>query len=425
MWQNFIDHTKVETLTIGEIYAFLKHEAVQVAYFDCFATIDDADHKGWWYCDEISVYEATFVLLGPEPNRELMGANHEMPAPQCLVDTFGQTHKFRKSNLTQLMKQHMLLECNSILPWMEPAAQGLQLSQVHPSRRVTCRRQIDKTKSDKSSEKGDSEFKTNLECIKKAFPTKSDSWRIVTQGEVKRQPSPTRTIKLFSIASSGPVQTAPQDNKPVNKLKQSLGKRPEKTSPFIERRHGCKVLFSVEEEVETVSKHGVSTETIFIKERYNNNRITKTLMNPSEILKLFTQTHTSEVNRIGQAHKLSTLGLETTIRFTGDGEYLGDTPKVEMGGEETGTSNGGDGCSPEQAVETQQIFSETQRRLPNRYTFKMNKVVADRGALKLHRHRDFSPESLVNDGIPTTQAFKMPETMDEGRDCDGRRSGIR
>ena len=133
-------------------------------------------------------------------------------------------------------------------------------------------------------------------------------------------------------------------------------------------------------------------------------------MNPSEILKLFTQTHTSEVNRIvtftvlipqdwkGQAHKLSTLGLETTIRFTGDGEYLGDTPKVEMGGEETGTSNGGDGCSPEQAVETQQIFSETQRRLPNRYTFEMNKVVADRGALKLNRHRKSyaEPVYLVN-----------------------------
>ncbi|KAH0865326.1 hypothetical protein HID58_082537, partial [Brassica napus] len=279
--------------------------------------------------------------------------------------------------------------------------------------------------NNKSSEEGDSEFKAKLECVKKAFPTKSDSWRIVTQDDVERQPSPTRTIKLFSIASSGPVQTAPQDNKPVSKLKQSLGNRPEKTSPFIERRHGCKVLFSVEEEIETVSRHSVSTETIFIKERYNNNRITKTLMNPSEILKLFTQTHTSEVNRIGQDHKLSTLGLETTIRFTGDGEYLGDTPKVEMGGEEMGTSNGGDGCSPEQAVETQEIFSETQRRLPNRYTFEMNKVVADRGALKLNRHRDSSPESLVNGGIPTTQDFKMPETMDEGRDCDGRRSGIR
>ncbi|KAH0869827.1 hypothetical protein HID58_076849, partial [Brassica napus] len=235
---------------------------------------------------------------------------------------------------------------------------------------------IDKTKSDKSSEEGDSEFKTNLECVKKAFPTKSDSWRIVTQDNVERQPSPTRTIKLFSIASSGPVQTASQDNKPVSKLKQNLGNRPEKTSHFIERRHGCKVLFSVEEEVET-------------------------------------------------AHKLSTLGLETTIRFTGDGEYLRDTPKVEMGGEETGTSNGGDGCSPEQAVETQQIFLETQRRLPNRYTFEMNKVVADQRALKLNRHRDSSLESLVNAGIPTTQDFKMPETMDEGRDCDGRRSGIR
>uniref|UniRef100_M4EEU0 non-specific serine/threonine protein kinase n=1 Tax=Brassica campestris TaxID=3711 RepID=M4EEU0_BRACM len=101
---------------------------------------------------------------------------------------------------------------------------------------------------DKSSEEGDSEFKTKLEFVKKAFPTKSDSWRRDTQGDVERQPSPTRTIKLFSIASSGPVQTAPQDNKTVSKL---LGNKTEKTSPFIERRHGCKVLFSVEEEVET------------------------------------------------------------------------------------------------------------------------------------------------------------------------------
>ncbi|KAH0852734.1 LOW QUALITY PROTEIN: hypothetical protein HID58_090801 [Brassica napus] len=92
------------------------------------------------------------------------------------------------------------------------------------------------------------EFKTKLEFVKKAFPTKSDSWRRVTQGDVERQSSPTRTIKLFSIASSGSVQTAPQDNKTVSKL---LGNKTEKTSPFIERRHGCKVLFSVEEEVET------------------------------------------------------------------------------------------------------------------------------------------------------------------------------
>ncbi|CAN7000408.1 unnamed protein product [Brassica rapa subsp. trilocularis] len=167
--------TRVETMTIGQIFAYIKQEYAKVnttlrylcqkqnifmsslastllqeASFNCIATIGDVKHDSPWYyiaCSgchtkatrgpsslmcakcgntnvsgeakyraEISVYDsndqAVFVLLGDagseltakqaaelvanyfEANQEL-SAGHQMPAPQALIDTIGQTHKFR------------------------------------------------------------------------------------------------------------------------------------------------------------------------------------------------------------------------------------------------------------------------------------------------------------------------------------------
>ncbi|KAL0801954.1 hypothetical protein Bca101_057130 [Brassica carinata] len=60
--------TKTETLTIGEIFSYMKHEAAKDAFFVFTATIDDVVQDSPWYLAKISVYdkndEAVFVLLG-------------------------------------------------------------------------------------------------------------------------------------------------------------------------------------------------------------------------------------------------------------------------------------------------------------------------------------------------------------------------
>ncbi|KAG2279790.1 hypothetical protein Bca52824_051010 [Brassica carinata] len=139
---------KPETVTLGELFSYIKQETAKVAWFECTTTIDDVLHGSPWYylscggcntkatkgptslvCNEqkcansrsweyltkISVYDkseqAVFVLLG-DAGRELtgkhaselvaryfefnedVGADHTVPVPQTLMDTIGQTRKF-------------------------------------------------------------------------------------------------------------------------------------------------------------------------------------------------------------------------------------------------------------------------------------------------------------------------------------------
>ncbi|CAN6810983.1 unnamed protein product [Brassica oleracea] len=143
--------TKRETLSIAEIFSYMTQESAKAAFFECTATIDDVVHGSPWYyiacsgchskatngpsslictntkCQKvnttgvpeyrakISVYEnneqAFFVLL-EDAGRELTGrhaselvssyfeanksegADHEVPVPEALISTIGQTHKF-------------------------------------------------------------------------------------------------------------------------------------------------------------------------------------------------------------------------------------------------------------------------------------------------------------------------------------------
>ncbi|KAF2607654.1 hypothetical protein F2Q68_00043835 [Brassica cretica] len=147
---NPVEVVKAETLTIGEIAAFLKRQPAQVAYFDCIATIDDVKLGTEWYyiacmdCQtklnrepttllcpkcgnenatalanyrvELSVYDndeqCTFIILR-DAGKDLTGkkttelidayvqenggdaAELEVPLPQCFIDTIAQTKKFR------------------------------------------------------------------------------------------------------------------------------------------------------------------------------------------------------------------------------------------------------------------------------------------------------------------------------------------
>ncbi|KAL0649748.1 hypothetical protein Bca4012_092439 [Brassica carinata] len=119
--------TKRETLSIAEIFSYMTQESAK-----CTATIDDVVHGSPWYyiacsgchskatngpsslictntkCQKvnttgvpeyrakISVYDnseqAFFVLLGDAGRDE--GADHEVPVPEALISTIGQTHKF-------------------------------------------------------------------------------------------------------------------------------------------------------------------------------------------------------------------------------------------------------------------------------------------------------------------------------------------
>ncbi|CAN7053544.1 unnamed protein product [Brassica rapa subsp. trilocularis] len=143
--------TKRETMTIEEIFSYIKQETAKDAFFECTATIDDVVHGSSWYyiscsgchskvskgptslictnnkCEKvnvsgvaqylskISVYDnsdqAVFMLLGDagreltgKPASELVrsyfeangneGVNHEAPVPEALISTIGQKHIF-------------------------------------------------------------------------------------------------------------------------------------------------------------------------------------------------------------------------------------------------------------------------------------------------------------------------------------------
>ncbi|KAL0823666.1 hypothetical protein Bca101_047343 [Brassica carinata] len=171
---------KPETVTLGELFSYIKQETAKVAWFECTTTIDDVLHGSPWYylscggCNtkatkgptslvctnkkcansevvgvpqyltKISVYDkseqAVFVLLG-DAGRELtgkhaselvaryfefnedVGADHTVPVPQTLMDTIGQTRKFVvKVSQHNLTGKTQTITVTKVLP--EPAPQN-------------------------------------------------------------------------------------------------------------------------------------------------------------------------------------------------------------------------------------------------------------------------------------------------------------
>ncbi|KAF3583607.1 hypothetical protein F2Q69_00026664 [Brassica cretica] len=141
--------TKTETVTIGELFSYMKQEDAKVAWFECIATIADVAHGSSWYyigcggchtkatkgsttlmckkCGKTEIVgvaqylakifvhdnddQTYFVLLG-DAGHELSGRkaselvasyfeanenvedDHLVPVPQALIDTIGHTRKF-------------------------------------------------------------------------------------------------------------------------------------------------------------------------------------------------------------------------------------------------------------------------------------------------------------------------------------------
>uniref|UniRef100_A0A0D3CTQ6 Replication factor A C-terminal domain-containing protein n=1 Tax=Brassica oleracea var. oleracea TaxID=109376 RepID=A0A0D3CTQ6_BRAOL len=157
--------TKTETVTIGELFSYMKQAAAKVAWFEFIATIDDVVHGlGWYYIGcggchtkatkgpttpmckkcgksdivgvaqylaKISVYDdsdqAFFVLLGDAGHEltgkkaseliesyfeanESVGDDHLVPVTQALIDTIGQTRKFimKKGGAEEALKNLMV-----------------------------------------------------------------------------------------------------------------------------------------------------------------------------------------------------------------------------------------------------------------------------------------------------------------------------
>nr|VDD13452.1 unnamed protein product [Brassica oleracea] len=164
--------TKRETLTIGEIYSYIKQGStkVQLGFFECTATIDDVVHGSTWYyiscsgchtkatkgptslmCSkcgkvniagvaqylrytlyraQISVYDnseqVVFVLLVVELDCQAngnQGVTQEVHVPEALISTIGQKHNFCvKVTKHNLEGKSRSLTVTKILPLDTPAA---------------------------------------------------------------------------------------------------------------------------------------------------------------------------------------------------------------------------------------------------------------------------------------------------------------
>nr|VDD18066.1 unnamed protein product [Brassica oleracea] len=105
----------------------------------------------------------------------------------------------------------------------------------------------------------------------------------IKQPQESQNPDQGPDFDYVFLEIRGPVQTAPQDSKPVKKLKLILGSETKKTSPFIERRDGDKEHFSLEKDGEIETRPGEPTSKIIPKEKYDITQQEKFSVYPPEI----------------------------------------------------------------------------------------------------------------------------------------------
>ncbi|CAN6901382.1 unnamed protein product [Brassica oleracea] len=128
--------TKAETVTIGDLFSYIKHEGSKVAWFECTATIDDVVHGSAWYyiscggCKTKATKGHTTLMCKKCGKAEVTGVpevgdDHMVPVPQALIDTIGQTRTFivkvSKHNLDGKTRS---LTVTKVLPLEAAAADG-------------------------------------------------------------------------------------------------------------------------------------------------------------------------------------------------------------------------------------------------------------------------------------------------------------
>ncbi|CAF1932127.1 unnamed protein product [Brassica oleracea var. botrytis] len=197
--------TKTETVTIGELFSYMKQEDAKVvqyqlvAWFECIATIGDVAHGSSWYyigcggchtkatkgptslmckkCGKtdivgvaqylakISVYDnddqAFFVLLGGAGHElsgkkaselvenyfeanENVGDDHLVPVPQALIDTIGQTRKFivKVSNHDLIGKTQALTVTKVLTPEVPEVEANLEGNVVVPDAQGNLHKEV-------------------------------------------------------------------------------------------------------------------------------------------------------------------------------------------------------------------------------------------------------------------------------------------
>ncbi|CAG7883495.1 unnamed protein product, partial [Brassica rapa] len=84
--------TKAETMTIAEIYAYIKQESAKISVYDnneqaVFVLLGEAGR-------ELSGKHAAEVVDSYFEANQNLGADHQIPVAEALINTIGQTHKF-------------------------------------------------------------------------------------------------------------------------------------------------------------------------------------------------------------------------------------------------------------------------------------------------------------------------------------------
>ncbi|KAG2312052.1 hypothetical protein Bca52824_023609 [Brassica carinata] len=207
--------TKTETVTIGELFSYMKQAAAKVvAWFECIATIGDVVHgSGWYYIGcggchtkatkrpttlmckkcgksdivgvaqylaKISVYDnddqAIFVLLGDAVHEltgkkaselvesyfeanENVGADRLVPVPQALIYTIGQTRKFIvKVSNHNLTGKTRTLTVTKVLTPEDPELEGnLEENVAVPDAQKTLQNGVDEDGPSTCFEESDGE----------------------------------------------------------------------------------------------------------------------------------------------------------------------------------------------------------------------------------------------------------------------------
>uniref|UniRef100_M4DDF3 Replication protein A 70 kDa DNA-binding subunit B/D first OB fold domain-containing protein n=1 Tax=Brassica campestris TaxID=3711 RepID=M4DDF3_BRACM len=116
--------TKRETLTIGEIFSYIKQGSTKEAFFECTATIDDVVYGSTWYRAHISVYDnseqAVFVLLG-DAGFELTGKH----ASELVSNYFEVTFIIQYSQYWLMETKELPKRCLSWKLYSAPSARNI------------------------------------------------------------------------------------------------------------------------------------------------------------------------------------------------------------------------------------------------------------------------------------------------------------
>ncbi|KAG2281484.1 hypothetical protein Bca52824_052704 [Brassica carinata] len=95
--------TKPETVTLEELFSYIKQDSSKVAWFECMETIYDVVQGSAWYyiscggCNskaELTGKHAAELVANYFEANGGVGADHCVPVPRALLDTIGQTRKF-------------------------------------------------------------------------------------------------------------------------------------------------------------------------------------------------------------------------------------------------------------------------------------------------------------------------------------------